>query len=100
LPTSLLPTVRLHTKIIAYNPIAYMDFCTQIKISEIELLLPILLLPTGRLLTYIIAYSSQSYTRNGGHLTPKNVGGWLGLDIFGKIFQADTLSTLTPPLFT
>jgi len=76
LPTSLLPTVRLHTKIIAY-----MHFCTQIKILETELLLPTLLLPTGRLSTYIIVYSqssSQSFTRNEGHLTSKN-DGWVGV---------------------
>ena len=56
--TSLLPTVRLCTKIIAYSSIAYVHFCAQIKILETELLLPILLLSTVRLSTCIIAYSS------------------------------------------
>ena len=49
LPTSLLPAVRLHTKIIVYSSIVYMHFCTQIKILETELLLPTLLLSTARL---------------------------------------------------
>ena len=70
--TSLLPTVRLRTKIIAYSSIAYVHFCAQIKILETELLLPTLSLPTARLPTYFIAYSSQPSTRNEGHLTLKN----------------------------
>jgi len=51
LPTNLLLTVSFAYITFSYSSIAYKHFCAQIKILEIELLLP----------TSIIAYSSIAY---------------------------------------